>query len=146
MIVIVDIDNTLSLSDERFQFATKENGKIDWDVVHSNENVIKDKPNYPMIDLVRRYKKNDTQIIIITGRPESCRKGTELWLQNYNIPYDKLYMRSEKYHYIKANVLKKKIFEEYINDKIFCAYDDDDSVIDMWLNLGIPCFKVIPIQ
>lgn len=146
MIVIVDIDNTLSLSDERFQFATKENGKIDWDVVHSNENVIKDKPNYPMIDLVRRYKKNNVEIIIITGRPESCRKGTELWLQNYNIPYDKLYMRIEKYHYIKANVLKKKIFEEYINDKIFCAYDDDDSVIDMWLNLGIPCFKVIPIQ
>ena len=146
MIVIVDIDNTLSLSDERFQFATKENGKIDWDVVHSNENVIKDKPNYPMIDLVRRYKKNNVEIIIITGRPESCRKGTELWLQNYNIPYDKLYMRSEKYHYIKANVLKKKIFEEYINDKVFCAYDDDDSVIQMWVELGITCFKVIPIQ
>ena len=143
MIVIVDIDNTLSLSNERFEFATKENGKIDWDVVHANENVIKDKPNYPMIDLVKRYKKDDVEIIIITGRPESCRKGTEMWLQNYNIPYDKLYMRSEKYHYIKANVLKKRIFEEYINDKVFCAYDDDDSVIQMWLDLGISCFKVL---
>lgn len=146
MKIIVDIDNTLSLSDERFQFATKENGKIDWDVVHSNENVIKDKPNYPMIDLVRRYKKDNVEIIIITGRPESCRKGTELWLQNYNIPYDTLYMRSEKYHYIKANILKKKIFEEFINDKVFCAYDDDDSVIQTWLDLGIPSFKVITIQ
>ncbi len=146
MTIIVDIDNTLSLCDDRFKFATRGDGSIDWEVVHSFENIIKDKPNYPMIDLVKRYKKDGVTIVIITGRPESARKGTEVWLSNYNIPYDKLYMRSEKDHYIKANILKKKIYETYINDKVFCAYDDDDSIIEMWLGLGIPCFKVIGIQ
>lgn len=142
MTIIVDIDNTLCSSKERFNFATTESGKIDWDVAHSSDIMIKDRPNYPMIDLVQRYKKDGVQIIIITGRPESTRKVTELWLNNHNISYDKLYMRSKEDHYIKANILKKKIYETYITDKVFCAYDDDDSVIEMWNELGISCFKV----
>ena len=145
MIVIVDIDNTLSLSDDRFALATKADGKIDWDLVHSFDNIIKDRPNYPMIDLVRRYKKDGVKIIIITGRPEFARKGTELWLSNYNIPYDELYMRSRKDHFMKASVLKRKIYNEFIKEKVFCAFDDDDSVIDMWKGLSIPVFKVITI-
>ena len=142
MTIIVDIDNTLCSSKERFDFATNESGKIDWDIAHSFDNMIKDKPNPPMIDLVKRYKKDDIQIIIITGRPDFTKEVTELWLEKYNIPYDKLYMRSKEDHYIKANILKKKIYETHITDKIFCAYDDDDSIIEMWGDLGIPCFKV----
>jgi hypothetical protein len=29
---------------------------------------------------------------------------------------------------------------------VFCAYDDDEEIIQMWNSLGIPAFKVYPIQ
>ena len=74
MIVIIDIDNTLSLSNKRFELAKKENGKLDWDIVHSSKNIIMDEPNLPMIELAKNYKENGTEVIILTGRPESTRK------------------------------------------------------------------------
>jgi len=145
MTVIIDIDNTLSLAGERFKLAQKPNGKIDWDIAHNISLVNKDKPNLPMIDLVKRYKKEGYKVVILTGRPESIRNVTEEWLKKYEIEYDILYMRLEKEHYIKAPIFKKQICKLYLND-IFCAYDDDEEVIQMWNSLGIPAFKVYPIQ
>jgi uncharacterized HAD superfamily protein len=71
--------------------AEKENGKTDWDFVHASENLIKDKPNLPMIELAKNYKEDGFEVIILTGRPESTRKTTKEWLQKYNIPYDEIY-------------------------------------------------------
>jgi len=146
MIVIIDIDNTLCLSDKRFELAKKPNGKTDWNIAHNPELIEQDAPNFPMIDLAHRYKRDGLKVIIITGRPESVREVTELWLSKYYIPYDALYMRTEKDHFIKAHILKKKIYETYITDKVFCAYDDDEEIIQMWTSLGIPSFKVYGIQ
>jgi len=146
MIVIIDIDNTLSLSNKRFELAKKENGKLDWDIVHSSKNIIMDEPNLPMIELAKNYKENGTEVIILTGRPESTRKVTKEWLEKYDIPYDKLYMRSWENNFLKAPVFKRKIYETEIKENIFCAYDDDERIIDMWVELGIPSFKVIGIQ
>lgn len=35
MKVIIDIDNTLSIANDRFKLAEKGNGKTDWDFVHA---------------------------------------------------------------------------------------------------------------
>jgi hypothetical protein len=145
MTVIIDIDDTLSLAGERFKLATKSDGKIDWDVAHNPELVKKDKPNLPMIDLAKRYKKAGFKVVILTGRPDTIRTTTEEWLDKYSIEYDELYMRNKKEHYLKADVFKKGIYEIYLDD-VFCAYDDDEEIIQMWNSLGIPAFKVYPIQ
>lgn len=145
MKVIIDIDNTLSIANERFKLAEKENGKTDWDIVHTPEHMIKDKPNLPMIDLAKNYKENGFEIIVLTGRPESTRKVTKEWLQKYNIPYDKLYMRSWEDNFLKAPDFKRKIYETKIKDGVFCAYDDDQRIIDVWVELGITSFKVFVI-
>jgi hypothetical protein len=145
MKVIIDIDNTLSIANDRFKLAEKENGKLDWDIVHSSENLIKDKPNLPMIELAKNYKENGFEVIILTGRPESTRKVTKEWLQKYNIPYDVLYMRSWENNFLKAPIFKRKIYETEIKGDVFCAYDDDQRVIDMWVDLGITSFKVFVI-
>ena len=145
MKVIIDIDNTLSIATDRFKMAEKENGKTDWDFVHASENMIKDKPNLPMIELAKSYKENGFEVIVLTGRPESTRKVTKQWLQKYNIPYDKLYMRSWEDNFLKAPDFKRKIYETEIKENVFCAYDDDQRVIDIWVTLGITCFKVFVI-
>ena len=145
MKIIIDIDNTLSIANDRFKLAEKENGKLDWDIVHSPENLIQDKPNLPMIELAKNYKENGFEVIILTGRPESTRKVTKEWLQKYNIPHDKLYMRSWENNFLKAPIFKKKIYETEIKENVFCAYDDDQRVIDVWVDLGITSFKVFVI-
>ena len=145
MKVIIDIDNTLSIATDRFKMAEKENGKTDWEFVHAPENLIKDKPNLPMIELAKNYKQIGFEVIILTGRPESTRNITNEWLQKYNIPYNKLYMRSWEDNFLKAPDFKRKIYETEIKENVFCAYDDDQRVIDVWVDLGITCFKVFVI-
>jgi hypothetical protein len=145
MKVIIDIDNTLSIATDRFKMAEKENGKTDWDFVHAPENLIVDKPNLPMVELAKSYKENGFEVIVLTGRPESTRKVTKEWLQKYNIAYDKLYMRSWEDNFLKAPAFKRKIYETEIKENVFCAYDDDQRIIDVWVDLGITCFKVFVI-
>ena len=145
MKIIIDIDNTLSIANDRFKLAKKENGKLDWDIVHAPENLIQDKPNLPMIELAKNYKENGFEVIILTGRPESTRKVTKEWLQKYNIPYDALYMRSWENNFLKAPIFKRKIYETEIKENVFCAYDDDQRIIDVWVGLGITSFKVFVI-
>lgn len=146
MKVIIDIDNTLSNANERFKFATKQNGKIDWDIAHKPQYVILDKPNYPMIDLAKKYKKDGFEVIVLTGRPDSIETVTKEWLQKYGVEYDQLIMRNRSSHFLKAPVYKKKVYETIIKSDVFCAYDDDQRIIDMWIEIGIPCFKVSVID
>lgn len=145
MIIIIDIDETLALNKKRYELATDSNGKINWDLLYYFDNVISDSPNLPMIDLVKDYKNKGYEIIIFTSRPDWIRNSTEHWLNIHNIPYDFLHMRSQQDHTIKDTVLKKKMYESFINDKVFCAYDDKQEIIDLWVSLGIPSFKVTGI-
>lgn len=142
MKVIIDIDNTLCNSNPRFQLATKPNGKIDWDIAHIPAYIIVDEPFYPMIDLVKHYKKSGVEVILLTGRPESVREVTNEWLVKYGVEYDQLIMRSWEDNFLKAPIYKKKMYEKYIQSNVICAYDDDEKIIDMWIELKIPCFKV----
>jgi hypothetical protein len=142
MKVIIDIDNTLCNSNPRFQFATKPNGKIDWDIAHTRACIITDEPFYPMIDLAKHYKKSGVEVILLTGRPESVREVTNEWLVKYGVEYDKLIMRSWEDNFLKAAIYKKKMYETHIHSDVICAYDDDQTIIDMWSDLGIPSFKI----
>lgn len=146
MTVIIDIDNTLCLSNKRFELAKKPNGKTDWDIAHDTELIKQDKPNFPMIDLAKKYKREGVRVVILTGRPDSIKEITEWWLKKYDIPYDVLYMRNKKEHFIKAADFKKGIYKIYIDDAVICAYDDEEEIIQMWNSLGIPAFKVYGIQ
>lgn len=146
MKVIIDIDNTLCNSNERFAIASKPNGKTDWEIAHKPELIENDKPNHAMIDLAKKYKKDGFEVIILTGRPESVEQVTKKWLQKYEIEYDQLIMRNRSSHFLKAPVFKKKIYETIIKSDVFCAYDDDEDIIQMWNSLGILAFKVYGID
>jgi acid phosphatase class B len=146
MKVIIDIDNTLCISNERFALAKKENGKIDWDIAHMVELIEKDKPNHPMIDLAKKYKKDGFEVIILTGRPDSVRDITKEWLDKYGIEYDQLIMRNWENNFLKAPIYKKKMYETIIKSDVFCAYDDEEEIIQMWNSLGITAFKVYVVE
>ena len=50
-IVIFDLDGTLALIDKRRDLATKDNGKMDWDVFFDPDNIDLDTPNQTVIDM-----------------------------------------------------------------------------------------------
>lgn len=142
MIVIVDIDNTLCFNNKRYELATNKSGRVDWDILYDFTNVLSDEPNWQIIENVRKYKSRNFKIVIFTSRPESIRVPTEQWLHKYEIPYDILYMRSLEDMKISHVELKHKMYRTFIDDKVFCAFDDRQDIVELWLNLGIPTFKV----
>lgn len=141
MIVIVDIDNTLAINKKRYELATKFDGSIDWDILYDYNNVMSDRPNYPMIDIVNRLF-DKYEIVLLTSRPESIEESTKDWLENYTIFYDRLHMRSKENHFIKDVELKRNMYIDLIDDEVFCAFDDKQEIIDLWTSFKIPSFKV----
>ena len=53
-----------------------------------------------------------------------------------------LFMRSKENHYIKDIELKEKMYNEFVKDDVYCAFDDRQDIIDLWKSFGITSFKV----
>jgi hypothetical protein len=60
----------------------------------------------------------------------------------YKVNYDGLFMRSEENHYIKDVKLKEKMYNDFVKDEVYCAFDDRQDIIDLWRSFDIPSFKV----
>ena len=140
--IIVDIDGTLALI----------NGRNPYDdaLIHT------DKPNTPLVNIVKRFKNFYTidnffnpaeslnRIIIISGRMDKCRPQTVEWLLNNNIQYDALFMRKTD-DYRQDSIVKKEIYEKYIKNSynIEAWFDDRDQVVKMIREeLGLLCLQV----
>ena len=107
------------------------------------EQMIKDIPNTNIVDLVRAYCKTYyTELIILTGRDESCRKTTLKWLENNDLKPYKLLMRHEG-DKSPGQECKKKLYEENIKNKynVDFVIDDSTKVVKMWRELGLTCLQ-----
>lgn len=128
--VIFDIDGTLAIMGRR--------GPFDWDKVDVDD------PNYVVIEQLEFHKAKGRKIILLSGRDETARVGTEYWLNYYGVHYDELYMRP-KDDGTKDTKLKKDIYLEKIKPNYYVSaiYDDRLSVIKKcWYELGLFCFSV----
>jgi uncharacterized HAD superfamily protein len=127
--IIVDIDGTLADKGERHPF--------DYDQVD------KDTPRKAIVTLVQ-YLYNYFDVLILSGREDSCEKKTKAWLKKHDIPNNALYMRKTGDHRTDC-IIKKEIFDEHIKDKyeILFVLDDRDQVVKMWREeLGLDCLQV----
>jgi len=125
--MIVDIDGTLAMMNNRSPF--------DW------KKVGEDKLNCAVNGLVNA---TDSNVILLSGRDSICRDETEKWLFDNSVDYDKLYMRAEGDNR-KDTIVKKELFENHIRGKynVICAVDDRPSVCRMWRDeLGLFVFQV----
>ena len=106
--------------------------------------VLEDKPNDPLIDLLR-VLSGSVDVIFFSGREgtKQCREDTAKWINNnINIPYQ-LYMRKEK-DYRPDEVIKEELYNEIIKDNYYCIaiFDDRQKVVDKWRSLGLLCCQV----
>ena len=142
--VIFDLDGTLALIDKRRALATK-NGKMDWDVFFSADNIKLDVPNTPVITMAQMLHSQGFRIVIFSGRSARTQDATIDWLNKHNVPYDDLHMRptDRKSHFMPDNMLKQNwLFTTLRNDDIFAVFDDRQQVVDMWRDNGLTVFQV----
>lgn len=141
--VIFDLDGTLALIDKRRKLADKGNGKIDWKVFFSPENIQLDEPNIPVIKTFQAMKQAGFRVGILSGRDAISMDETIIWLKENGVEFDFLKMRPMGSH-TPDDVLKKQWLDELIVEghEVMCVFDDRDKVVKMWRENGIPCFQV----
>jgi predicted kinase len=127
---ISDIDGTVALMNGRSPY--------DYNKVGS------DIPRFHVLRTLQSLNTTGTDIIFVSGRPESCRKETENWLNlNYGNDYV-LYMRATGDNR-SDEIIKKELYDKHIKDTYFVVgvFDDRPRVIrNTWKAEGIPVFDV----
>lgn len=131
--IICDIDGTLAHMKGRSPY--------EWDRV--GEDVV----DFTVWDILIKYYYAGTNVILVSGRDESCRDITEDWLNNtFDIPYTELHMRPEG-SMEKDTKVKRDLYDQHIEGKykVLFVLDDRDQVVDMWRNdLGLKVLQVAP--
>lgn len=131
--IISDLDGTLASLEGRDPF----NGKLS----------LNDILNDPVANILEVYDNQtlyNISLILISGREEKYREITEKWLKKNGINhYSALYLRQNG-DYRKDSLIKKEIYEKYINGKydVLFVLEDRDQVVKMWRSLGITCLQV----
>ena len=146
--VIFDLDGTLALIDDRRALATKDNGKMDWDVFFDPKNIDLDLPNHGVIAMAQTLKAAGHRIIIFSGRSKGTKDATNAWLKKFDVPCDILKMRptSRDFMFMPDDKLKQMWLDNLFTDKsdIICVFDDRQKVVDMWRDNGLTCMQVAP--
>ena len=148
--VIFDLDGTLALIDDRRKLATKDNGKLDWDVFFDPNNINLDQPNTPVITIAQLLKSQGFTIVIFSGRSKATYRTTRQWLIQNDVPFDLLKMRPNDrdsgghFHFMKDSDLKQHWLNDLFpdTDDIFAVFDDRNQVVDMWRKNGLQTFQV----
>lgn len=131
--IICDIDGTLAL------FPGKNPYERDF---------INDKPNDPVVRILRQFKSNrvitgEPDVFLFSGRNGKFKPATIDWLSKHYINYDHLHMREEG-DSRKDSVVKQEMYDSYIKGKynVLFVIDDRDQVVRLWRSLGLTCFQV----
>ncbi len=145
--IIVDIDGTLALADNRNIF---DDTKIHTDIVNEPVKWLINQLfwNGGEFQTSAPYERiEDVKIIFLTGREatDACLTATDKWLKdNSGVRDYKLIMRKEGDHR-KDSIVKPELYNEHVKDQynVMFVLDDRDSVVDMWRkDLKLPCFQV----
>ena len=138
MLVVFDLDGTLSDPTHREHFVRRPVGQKDWDSFFAEQ--INDPPKSAMVELISRLHATH-QVEIWTGRPIKYREDTIAWLHASNIPYYKLRMRPAN-DKTDDHEMKRGWCERY--GKPDLVFEDRQRLVDMYRSLGITCCQVAP--
>jgi hypothetical protein len=129
-VAVFDIDGSLTLGPHN-------RSPYEW------HKVGQDKVNEMVKHLVLTQKASARHILIVSGRDSVCRPETIQWLEDNDIPYDKLFMRmtgdSRADDIIKEEIIDCNLLPNY-NIKLWV--DDRLKVCRMIHRKGLPLLRV----
>ena len=161
--VIFDLDGTLANIDVRRDKSMKPNGKLNWDIFAAPDSIKNwDKPNDPVVKMAKLFHQDGFKIVIFSGRNDRGFDATIDWLTWWDVPFDLLVMRPDKFkdkswpiadgnpatpdmRFMPDEILKKKMLDTFVDiNDVFLVVDDRDKVVKMWRDLGLNTFQVAP--
>jgi hypothetical protein len=133
--IICDLDGTLCNIDHRLHHVR--NGNKDWDSFFAG--ISDDSINGWCSRLLRDMQYN-IKIVLCSGRGQEYFIPTAEWLNQHDIPYNRLFMRPKK-NYQRDDLVKEMLldFEILPRYDVLFAVDDRQQVIAMWRRRGIIC-------
>lgn len=129
---IVDVDGTIALPGSRDPY----------DMTRVGE----DRPNTPVVDLVRTLYDAGYDIVFCSGRKQVARADTERWIGRYlGITGSVLYLRADDDNRRDA-IVKLEIFDQQIRHRwrVRGVIDDRRQVVEAWRSIGLTVFQVAP--
>lgn len=130
-IILCDIDGTIAQMNGRSPY---DESKVKSDIA------IK-----PIIEILNTFKRQKVmfEIVLMSGRHDSCREDTESWLRENNVNYDHLFMRGADDNR-PDYIIKKELYEKHIQGKfnVLFVLDDRTQVVDLWRSIGLKCLQV----
>jgi predicted kinase len=127
---LVDIDGTVALMTDRSPYDESRVGE--------------DRPNEPVIRVVRALHAAGYRILFCSGRTDACREDTTAWLDAHvGVPYEALHMRAAG-DQRRDSIVKAELFEKYVRHayRIVGVLDDRMQVVRMWRALGLTVLQV----
>ncbi len=135
--IIFDLDGTLSIVGDRVE-CLKSNPP-DWDSFY--DRCDEDKPNWPIIKLFDIIKEKH-DVWIVSGRRESTRKKTITWLDRVGInPFPHQLIMRPNGDFRHDTILKPELVDSF-KDQISLVFEDRDSMVKKWREMGITCCQV----
>jgi predicted kinase len=128
--VLVDIDGTVALKAARSPF--------------DESRVHEDRPNLPVITVLRAMHAGGHKIVFLSGRTTGCRSATYDWLlEHIQVPFDGLYMRGIG-DMRKDAIVKRELFDRHVRDAydVACVLDDRNQVVAAWRAMGLTVLQV----
>lgn len=144
-VVIFDLDGTLALIEHRRHLV--EGKRQDWTAFYAA--CIDDEPNLPVIATLHAHRAAGHTVMIVSGRSDEVRPQTEAWLFQHvftDEPGMSPPIMRRAGDYTPDDMLKRQWLGDGTipHERVLCAYDDRDKVVQMWRNAGVACFQVAP--
>ena len=139
MKVVFDIDGTLSIVGDRLKYlqVTPPN----WDAFYGacGEDTVND----AIREVYAAMEDIGHEIYFVTGRRESCRKDTISWMLRNHIECqsDKHLLMRKKGDLRHDTEVKPELIEPLKGD-ILCIFEDRNSMVKKWRELGYTCLQV----
>lgn len=138
MFIVFDLDGTLALNEHRRHFVEGP-GKKDWDGFF--EACGGDTLNRPLATILRTMRRDGHRVEIWSGRTDKVIALTKGWLYLNDLAHIP-YKGRPVGNYNTDVILKHGWLDDNKEYWPHLFFDDRDSVVKLWRNLGIPCFQV----
>lgn len=138
-LVVFDIDGTLSDPTHRIHYL--ENAPKNWDAFYGDMHL--DIVHDDIVSLLRLFYDQEYTVVLASGRPDNYKTKTIDWLNNWDIPFDDIFMRTagdfRGDDIVKVELLNQ-IREQYWDPYMW--FDDRDRVVQAIRNSGVRCMQV----
>lgn len=139
-IVVVDIDGTIAKVGDRLKYLQQE--KKDWDSFY--EHCDEDEPIRDVISIIEDLYYEGRNIVFCTGRRKGVAEKTRDWLRKHTkVNIFGLLMRPDG-DFRHDTMVKPELLagHGFTPDEVLCIFEDRDSMVSRWRDLGYRCLQV----